>query len=201
MFDLTKLLNEDHNLTAINPTRIAISAPTAPPMLIPKRSQTNSFLVSTSEGMQLDMDDTFSAPQTTPSSSLGPFGNGSSYGASPLAQTSPSTWDQRYTIVKQETDGPGLALSGGQAVNLSPGGSEYFNLQNAGPTLAQLNSPPNEDLITLKAFDRLTTTPHPALKPLLQIITVHLFVSLTLTLAILFFNWFDHYYYILNLYP
>jgi len=38
MFDLTKLLNEDHNLTAINPTRIAISAPTAPPMLIPKRS-------------------------------------------------------------------------------------------------------------------------------------------------------------------
>lgn len=155
MFDLTKLLNEDHNLTAINPTRIAISAPTAPPMLIPKRSQTNSFLVSTSEGMQLDMDDTFSAPQTTPSSSLGPFGNGSSYGASPLAQTSPSTWDQRYTIVKQETDGPGLALSGGQAVNLSPGGSEYFNLQNAGPTLAQLNSPPNEDLITLKAFGDL----------------------------------------------
>jgi len=56
-------------------------------------------------------------------------------------------------------------------------------------------------LITLKAFDRLTTTPHPALKPLLHIITVHLFVSLTLTLAILFFNWFDHYYYILNLYP
>ena len=43
--------------------------------------------------------------------------------------------------------------------------------------------------------------PHPALKPLLHIITVHLFVSLTLTLAILFFNWFDHYYYILNLYP
>eukprot|EP00090_Calanus_glacialis_P033205 TRINITY_DN5507_c0_g1_i1.p1 TRINITY_DN5507_c0_g1~~TRINITY_DN5507_c0_g1_i1.p1 ORF type:complete len:684 (-),score=156.11 TRINITY_DN5507_c0_g1_i1:2253-4304(-) len=155
MFDLTKLLNEDHNLTAINPTRIAISAPGAPPMLIPKRSQTNTFLVSTSEGMQMDMDDTFSAPQTTPSSSFGPFGNGSSYGASPLAQISPSTWDQRYTIVKQETEGPGLALSGGHAINLSPGGSEYFNLQNAGPTLAQLNSPPNEDLITLKAFGDL----------------------------------------------
>jgi len=153
MFDLTKLLNEDHNLTAINPTRIAISAPTAPPMLIPKRSQTNMFTVS--ESMQMDMDETFSGPQITPSSSLGAFGNGSSYGASPLTQTSPSMWDQKYTIVKQETDGPGLALSGGQAINLSPGGSEYFNLQNAGPTLAQLNSPPNEDLITLKAFGDL----------------------------------------------
>jgi len=155
MFDLTKLLNEDHNLTAINPTRIAISAPTAPPMLIPKRSQTNSFIVSTSEGMVMDMDETFSGPHTTPSSSLGAFGNGSSYGASPLTQTSPGTWDQKYTIVKQETDGPGLALSGGHAINLSPGGSEYYNLQNAGPTLAQLNSPPNEDLITLKAFGEL----------------------------------------------
>jgi len=155
MFDLTKLLNEDQNLTAINPTRIAISAPTAPPMLIPKRSQTNSFTISTNESMQLDTDETFSGPQTTPSSSLGAFGNGSSYGASPLAQTSPSTWDQKYTIVKQEAEGPGLALSGGQAINLSPGGSEYFNLQNAGPTLAQLNSPPNEDLITLKAFGEL----------------------------------------------
>eukprot|EP00092_Neocalanus_flemingeri_P002603 GFUD01002790.1.p1 GENE.GFUD01002790.1~~GFUD01002790.1.p1 ORF type:complete len:683 (+),score=152.60 GFUD01002790.1:326-2374(+) len=157
MFDLTKLLNEDHNLTAINPTRIAISAPTAPPMLIPKRSQTNAFSVCvSSEGMELGTDDTFSGPHTTPSSSLGAFG--SSYGASPLTQTSPSTWDQRYTgytIVKQETDGPGLALSGGQAINLSPGGSEYYNLQNAGPTLAQLNSPPNEDLITLKAFGEL----------------------------------------------
>jgi len=155
MFDLSKLLNEDHNLTAINPTRIAISAPTAPPMLIPKRSQTNSFSASTAEGMQLDMDETFSGPQTTPSSSLGAFGNGSSYGASPLTQASPSTWDQKYTVIKQETDGPGLALSGGQAINLSPGGSEYYNLQNAGPTLAQLNSPPNEDLITLKAFGEL----------------------------------------------
>jgi len=155
MFDLSKLLNEDQNLTAINPTRIAISAPTAPPMLIPKRSQTNTFSVSNSESMQLDMDETFSGPHTTPSSSLGAFGNESSYGASPLAQTSPSTWDQKYTIVKQEADGPGLALSGGQAVNLSPGGSEYFSLQNAGPTLAQLNSPPNEDLITLKAFGEL----------------------------------------------
>jgi len=155
MFDLTKLLNEDHNLTAINPTRIAISAPTAPPMLIPKRSQTNAFTISTSEGMQLDMDDTFSGPHTTPSSSLGAFGNGSSYGASPLTQTSPSAWDQKYTIVKQESDGPGLALSGGHSINLSPGGSEYYTLQNAGPTLSQLNSPPNEDLITLKAFGDL----------------------------------------------
>merc|ERR1719334_2241366 len=108
--------------------------------------------------MQLDMDETFSGPHTTPSSSLGgAFGNSSSYSASPLAAHASSSpiWEQKFTVVKQETDGPGLAMSGGQAINLSSGNSEYFNLQNAGPTLAQLNSPPNEDLITLKTFGEL----------------------------------------------
>jgi len=44
MLDLSKLLNEDPNLanqlaSSTNQTRISISAPTAPPMQIPKRSQ------------------------------------------------------------------------------------------------------------------------------------------------------------------
>merc|ERR1719430_1184171 len=78
------------------------------------------------------------------------YGAGSSYGASP-----------QYTQVKQEPDfnaGPGLTLSGGHAIALSPSphGGEYYNMQNAGPTLAQLNSPPNnEDLTTLKNFGDL----------------------------------------------
>ena len=33
--------------------------------------------------------------------------------------------------------------------------ADYYNMQNAGPTLAQLNSPPNEDLMTLKTFGDL----------------------------------------------
>lgn len=155
MIDLTKLLNEDPNLTSVNPSRISLAPPTCnPPMLIPKRSQMNSFVVQSNEVNNMDMDETFSGPQTT-SSSLGAYG-GSSYGASPLGQTSPSIgWN---TQVKQESDlfpNPGLHLSGGNAISLSPnshGGNEYYNLQNAGPTLAQLNSPPNEDLVTLKAF-------------------------------------------------
>jgi len=143
MLDLSKLLNEDPNLanqlaSSNNQTRISISAPTAPPMQIPKRSQVNSFA---SEGM--DMDD--SSVQFASSS----YGAGSSYGASP-----------QYTQVKQEPDfsaGPGLALSGGHAIALSPSPhGEYYNMQNAGPTLAQLNSPPNnEDLTTLKNFGDL----------------------------------------------
>ena len=40
-------------------------------------------------------------------------------------------------------------------LHCSPHG-EYYNMQNAGPTLAQLNSPPNnEDLTTLKNFGDL----------------------------------------------
>ena len=40
-------------------------------------------------------------------------------------------------------------------LHCSPRG-EYYNMQNAGPTLAQLNSPPNnEDLTTLKNFGDL----------------------------------------------
>ena len=170
MFDLSKLLNEDNNLTnlsTVNPTRITLSSVSnVQPMLIPKRSVTSSMC---SDTMNLDMDDTFSAPHTTPSSSLGAFGNNSSYGTSPLqAATSPnySGWDQHsYTTVevKQEQDagvsgvaGPGLAMSGGN-ISLSPGGTEYLSLQNAGhgPTLAQLNSPPNDDLTVLKTFGDL----------------------------------------------
>ena len=55
--------------------------------------------------------------------------------------------------MKQEP-GPGLAMSGGN-ISLSPGGTEYLSLQNAGPTLAQLNSPPNDDLTVLKSFGDL----------------------------------------------
>ena len=83
MFDLSKLLNEENNLstlTSVNPTRINLTTSNVQPMLIPKRSVNNSM----SSDMQLDMDETFSAPQTTPSSSVGAFGNNSSYGTSPL---------------------------------------------------------------------------------------------------------------------
>jgi len=142
MLDLTKLLNDDPNLasqlgSSNNQTRISISSPIAPPMQIPKRSQVNSFA---SEGM--DIED--SSVQFASS-----YGAGSSYGASP-----------QYTQVKQEPDlssGPGLALSGGHAIAISPSPSgEYYNMQNAGPTLAQLNSPPNnEEFTTLKNFGDL----------------------------------------------
>ena len=67
-----------------------------------------------------------------------------------------SGWDQSNYVnveVKQEA-GPGLAMSGGQ-ISLSPGGTQYLSLQNAGPTLAQLNSPPNDDLTVLKTFGDL----------------------------------------------
>jgi len=161
MIDLSKLLNEDPNLASVNPTRITIAPPASnPPILIPKRSQTNSFVIQNHEINNMDMDESYSGPHTT-SSSLGAFGGGSSsYGASPLGQTSPSTgWTT--TEVKQEADfypNPGLALSRGLMTTLIPnshGGIEYFNLQNTGPTLAQLNSPPNEDLVTLKSFSDL----------------------------------------------
>ena len=67
-----------------------------------------------------------------------------------------AVWDGgvQYVEVKQETgEGPGLAMSGG-SISLSPGGTEYLSLHssNAGPTLAQLNSPPNDDLTVLRTF-------------------------------------------------
>jgi hypothetical protein len=141
MLDLSKLLNDDPNLAnqlagGNNQTRISISAPTAPPMQIPKRSQMNLF---TSEGM--DTED--SSVQFASS-----YGAGSSYGASP-----------QYTQVKQEPEyspAGGLAMSGGQAIALSPSPqADYYNMQNAGLTLAQLNSPPNDDLTMLKTFGDL----------------------------------------------
>lgn len=151
MFDLSKLLSEDQSLTAVPPTRITLnSSSNVQPMLIPRRTMAE-------DNMIVEMEDTFSAPQTTPSSSVGAFGNNSSYGASP------QQWDgQSYSglvEVKQEHDlGPGLALSGG-SISLSPAGGEhqYFHLQTAaaGQTLAQLNSPPNDELITLKTFGDL----------------------------------------------
>ena len=60
-------------------------------------------------------------------------------------------------LVKQEdldqmSQGPGLCLSGGQ---ISPQESQqqmYTTLQNAGPTLAQLNSPPNEEHAFLRGI-------------------------------------------------
>ena len=150
MFDLSKLLSEDQSLAAVPPTRVTLnSSNNVQPMLIPRRT--------TADMMIVEMDETFSAPQTTPSSSVGAFGNNSSYGASP------QHWEQQsYTgpvEVKQEQDvGPGLALSGG-SISLSPAGAEreFFHLQTAaaGPTLAQLNSPPNDELITLKTFGDL----------------------------------------------
>ena len=47
-------------------------------------------------------------------------------------------------------------MSGG-SISLSPGGGDFYHLQTAGagPTLAQLNSPPNDELITLKTFGDL----------------------------------------------
>merc|ERR1719195_514532 len=150
MFDLSKLLSEDQSLAAVPPTRVTLnSSNNVQPMLIPRRT--------TADMMIVEMDETFTAPQTTPSSSVGAFGNNSSYGASP------QHWEQQsYTgpvEVKQEQDvGPGLALSGG-SISLSPAGGEreFFHLQTAaaGPTLAQLNSPPNDELITLKTFGDL----------------------------------------------
>lgn len=149
MFDLSKLLSEDQSLAAVPPTRITLnSSSNVQPMLIPRRT-------GTEDNMIVEMEDTFSAP--TPSSSVGAFGNSSSYGASP------QQWEQQsYSVpveVKQEQDaGPGLALSGG-SISLSSGGEQqqYFSLQTAaaGPTLAQLNSPPNDELITLKTFGDL----------------------------------------------
>ena len=176
MFDLSKLLNEEaglSNLSAVNPSRITLASSNVQPMLIPKRSGNH-------DNLQLDMDDTFSAPHTTPSSSVGAFGNNSSYGASPLqAATSPvpgagagagySGWagpeqggyggvtvklEQEAAPAQLPGHGPGLAMSGG-SISLSPGGTEYLSLQNAGPTLAQLNSPPNDDLTVLKTFGDL----------------------------------------------
>lgn len=138
MLDLSKLLNDDPNLAhqlAGNNQRITLSAPQAPPMLIPKRSQVNSF---SSEAM--DMEDS-SAPHFTSS-----FGASSSYGASPQY-----TQENEYSPA-----GTGLALSGGSAIALSPSPhTDYYNMQNAGPTLAQLNSPPNEDIMTLRTFGDL----------------------------------------------
>ena len=172
MFDLTKLLNEDNNLSnlsLVNPSLVSLST-NVQPMLIPRRSMN-------SHEMQLDMDETFSAPQTTPSSSLGAFGANSSYGASPqqTQATSPgySGWGEAglasgygMVTVKQELEpaqagpghigGPGLAMSGGtMSLSSGPGSAEYLSHQNAGPTLAQLNSPPNDDLTVLRTFGDL----------------------------------------------
>lgn len=156
MFDLTKLLNEDSslsNLSTVNPTRITLNGSQVQPMLIPKR-QVNSSSMSSDTHMNIEMDpDTFSGPHTTPSSSIGAMASNSSYGASPLMAN--TAWDGgvQYVEVKQETgEGPGLAMSGG-SISLSPGGTEYLSLHsNAGPTLAQLNSPPNDDLTVLRTF-------------------------------------------------
>jgi len=151
MFDLSKLLSEDQSLAAVPPTRISLNS-NVQPMLIPRRSTTTSSNIIDN----IEMEDTFSV--ATPSSSVGAFGNNSSYGASPQ-----QVWEQQgYTMaveVKQEADtGPGLAMSGG-SISLSPGGGDYYHLQTAaagaGPTLAQLNSPPNDELITLKTFGDL----------------------------------------------
>ena len=153
MFDLSKLLSEDQSLSmaAVPPTRISLNNSNVQPMLIPRRTTT---IID-----NIEMEDTFSA--ATPSSSVGAFGNNSSYGASPQ-----QAWDgQGYTMaveVKQEAggdSGPGLAMSGG-SISLSPGGGDFYHLQTAaaagaGPTLAQLNSPPNDELITLKTFGDL----------------------------------------------
>ena len=95
MFDLSKLLSEDQSLAAVPPTRISLNS-NVQPMLIPRRTTTASTIMD-----NIEMEDTFSA--ATPSSSVGAFGNNSSYGASPAS----TAWEQQgYTMaveVKQET--------------------------------------------------------------------------------------------------
>merc|ERR1719245_2725012 len=119
-------------------------------MLIPRRTTADTMIV--------EMDETFSAPQTTPSSSVGAFGNNSSYGASPQQQWEQPSYSGPVEVKQEQDVGPGLALSGG-SISLSPAGGEreFYQLQSAGvgPTLAQLNSPPNDELITPKTFGDL----------------------------------------------
>jgi len=180
MLDLTAMLRRDPTLSSLNPParsqqQVVQGVVANPGVPIPKRSQqVSNNLLHQSVGDYIELED-MSAPNTmTPSmsSSFGAFGAGSStlgssYGASPLAPTSPSLWEpvpqvkKEVLLVKQEdldqmSQGPGLCLSGGQ---ISPQESQqqmYTTLQNAGPTLAQLNSPPNEEHAFLRGISELS---------------------------------------------
>ena len=187
-----------------NQTRISISSPIAPPMQIPKRSQVRTSSLSC--GRIIPM--LCSAGELLRQRGHGHRGLlravclflwsrivlwslatiHSGERCSFLVRL-PERWSPQ---VKQEPDlssGPGLALSGGHAIAISPRftilhhicplrhsfdglldqailwtirifscspSGEYYNMQNAGPTLAQLNSPPNnEEFTTLKNFGDL----------------------------------------------
>lgn len=156
MFDLSKFLQENTSLGHVNnQQRVIVSAPSYYALQggvpIPKRSTSSSYALP---GDTLDIEEVYSGPDTTPSSSGALGAGGSSYGASPRAPQSPSYWDQGHLQIKEEWEpvGPGMTLSSGQHIpfrNISPADTQnLFTLQNAGPTLAQLNSPPNDQELT-----------------------------------------------------
>lgn len=183
MLDLTDMLRRDPTLSSLNPPlrlqQGQINVQSGVP--IPKRSHLSSASAAMDMrnhgvmDMQLELDD-MSGPTTT-TSSFGTYGAGSStlgssYGASPLAPTSPSLWEIPITQVKQEeldpmNGGPGLCMSGGQRICLSPpnhnqiclsppNNQDLYVMQNAGPTLAQLNSPPAEESHMLRGIQELS---------------------------------------------
>merc|ERR1719309_231637 len=106
MLDLTAMLRRDPTLSSLNPParsqqQVVQGVVANPGVPIPKRSQqVSNNLLHQSVGDYIELED-MSAPNTmTPSmsSSFGAFGAGSStlgssYGASPLAPTSPSLWE------------------------------------------------------------------------------------------------------------
>ncbi|XP_023320457.1 uncharacterized protein LOC111695373 isoform X2 [Eurytemora carolleeae] len=109
---------------------------------IPKRTMFNIG--------QSDLDETFSV--NTASSSFGAFGQGS-YETSPRPVSSPVLWDSGHIQIKEE-DEAGIILDG-HSTHIRHGSQSFY--PNSELTLAQLNSPPNEDITmtTLKNLEEL----------------------------------------------
>jgi len=101
-------------------------------------------------------DDILSGHTTTSSStSTAAYATGSSYEVSPRPALSPVLWDPGHVQIKEEESGPGLHLSGGHSEQIRVNTGDVFYSNTPDPTLAQLNSPPTEDLAltTLKNLE------------------------------------------------
>jgi len=137
MFDLSKLLQENPNLVT-GPQRVIVSSTSSNPGVeipplpaainIPKRESTHFINLR-----QADI--------------------GSSYGTSPLPPASPVNWDHSQVQVKEEDPAFEMSLPQPVQVRSSSSSTEAF-YPNSEPTLAQLNSPPTED-VTISALRNL----------------------------------------------
>jgi len=152
MFDLSKMLHENPNLAsmATGQQRVIVSSPgyNAPNQLGQPAQSNHGIDIPKRQILQ---DEAYSILSNASGPSQATAG--SSYGVSPRP-LSPILWDPSQVEIKEEEAGPGLQMSGG--TSQVSGYGVYFS--NPEPTLAQLNSPPNEgqqEMVSLRNLEDL----------------------------------------------